>query len=95
METGDGALAGEASGSGGIGACNCVVARLLSHGVNLTNESADLTRCTSLPTWRLEFIEAHLEETVALKDMAASASVTRMHFAAPFRFAMGTSPHER
>src|SRR5579863_3343761 len=54
-------------------------------------------RCVPL-AWRLErameFIEDHLAEPIALKDMAASAGVTRMHFAARFRLAMGTSSHD-
>ena len=77
---------------------DAIIARLLSHGVNSTNTPPGQVRRTSLPTWRLErameFIEAHLAEPISLEDMAASAGVTRMHFAAQFRLAMGTSPHE-
>jgi AraC-like DNA-binding protein len=35
-----------------------------------------------------------LADPIALKDMAASAGVTRMHFAAQFRLAVGSPPHE-
>lgn len=55
-------------------------------------------RCSPLPVWRLKrtfaYIEAHLSERVSLADLAAAAGLTRMHFAAQFRVATGTSPHE-
>jgi AraC family transcriptional regulator len=53
---------------------------------------------TELPKWRmtrvLEFIDAHLGEPIGLADMAQSAGLTRMHFAAQFRQASGLRPHE-
>ena len=56
------------------------------------------SKISALPKWRLkrvmEFIEAHLGETVTLPDLAASAGLTRMHFAAQFRAATGVPPHE-
>jgi transcriptional regulator GlxA family with amidase domain len=51
-----------------------------------------------LPKWRLKravaYIEAHLGEAITLHDLAASAGLTRMHFAAQFRAATGFRPHE-
>ena len=51
-----------------------------------------------LPKWRLkrvvDYIEAHLDETIALADMARAGGLTPMHFAAQFRAAMGHRPHE-
>jgi AraC family transcriptional regulator len=77
---------------------DAIIARLLSHSVNSRTSPRGQVRRSSLPTWRLEramdFIEAHLAEPIGLKDIAASAGVTRMHFAAQFRLAMGSSPHE-
>lgn len=52
----------------------------------------------ALPKWRLkrvrQHVEAHLEETINLADMAAAAGLSRMHFAAQFRAATGYRPHE-
>ncbi|WP_250475054.1 AraC family transcriptional regulator [Caballeronia sp. GAFFF1] len=51
-----------------------------------------------LPRWRLRratgFIEEHLGEKIRLDDIARSAGLSRMHFAAQFRVATGVSPHE-
>jgi len=53
---------------------------------------------TALPAWRLrratDYIEAHLSEAIGLADIADSAGLTRMHFAAQFRLATGLRPHE-
>ena len=55
-------------------------------------------RVNALPKWRLkrvhEYIDAHLEETISLSDMAAAAGLSRMHFAAQFRTATGFRPHD-
>jgi transcriptional regulator GlxA family with amidase domain len=55
-------------------------------------------RVSALPKWRLkrvhEYIDAHLEETISLADMAAAAGLSRMHFAAQFRTATGFRPHD-
>jgi AraC family transcriptional regulator len=52
----------------------------------------------ALPKWRLkrvqEFIGAHLSEPISLADMAATAGLSRMHFAAQFRAATGYRPHD-
>jgi AraC-like DNA-binding protein len=51
-----------------------------------------------LPKWRLkravEFIDAHLADSIGLEDVAQAAGLTRMHFAAQFRAATGLRPHE-
>jgi len=53
---------------------------------------------TKLAPWRLrraiDYLEAHLSESVKLADMAAAAGLTRMHFAAQFRAATSLRPHE-
>lgn len=55
-------------------------------------------RASGLPKWRLcratEYIDAHLAERVPLREIAESAGLSRMHFAALFRLSMGVSPHE-
>lgn len=51
-----------------------------------------------LPNWRLRrvevYIDANIEETVTLADLARVAGLSPMHFAAQFRAATGTRPHE-
>ncbi|BEU27477.1 AraC family transcriptional regulator [Paraburkholderia sp. 22B1P] len=51
-----------------------------------------------LPKWRMtrvmEYVDAHIGEPIGLADMAESAGLTRMHFAALFREASGLRPHE-
>ena len=53
---------------------------------------------SALPAWRLsraiEFIDAHLSESIGLVDIATSTGLTRMHFASQFRRATGMRPHE-
>src|SRR6185369_16223823 len=39
-------------------------------------------------------VDAHLGEKIGLPEMASSAGLTRMHFAAQFRRATGMGPHE-
>jgi AraC family transcriptional regulator len=55
-------------------------------------------RVSALPKWRLkrvhEYVDAHLESTISLSDMAAVAGLSRMHFAAQFRTATGFRPHD-
>ena len=54
-------------------------------------------RRTPLQKWRLkrviDYVEAHLGGPIKLPDLAAAAGLTRMHFAAQFRVAMGMRPH--
>lgn len=51
-----------------------------------------------LPKWRLrrvyEFVEASIAERITLRDLAAAANLSRMHFAAQFRAATGCRPHD-
>ena len=51
-----------------------------------------------LPKWRLarviQYIDTHMEEPIKLANLANAAGLTRMHFAAQFRAAVGMSPHE-
>ncbi len=53
---------------------------------------------SALPSWRLsraiEFVDAHLSESIGLADIAGSTGLTRMHFASQFRRATGMRPHE-
>jgi AraC-like DNA-binding protein len=52
---------------------------------------------SGLPKWRLRravaYIQEHLAEPIGLTEMAASAGLSRMHFAAQFRLATGLRPH--
>jgi AraC-like DNA-binding protein len=52
----------------------------------------------ALPQWRMnrvvEYVDAHLSENIGLADIAGSAGLTRMHFAAQFRRATGMRPHD-
>jgi AraC-like DNA-binding protein len=51
-----------------------------------------------LPNWRLRrveaYVDANIEETVTLADLARVAGLSPMHFAAQFRAATGIRPHE-
>jgi AraC-like DNA-binding protein len=73
-----------------------IVARLLSSASRVT--SSERSRGSKLAQWRLkraiDYVEARLDEPVSLADVAASAGLTRMHFAAQFRAATGLRPHE-
>jgi AraC family transcriptional regulator len=52
----------------------------------------------ALPNWRLrrviDFIETHCDQPITLADLARTAGLSRMHFAAQFRKATGFRPHE-
>ncbi len=54
-------------------------------------------RQTPMPKWRLkrvvEHIDACLDRSISLAEMADVAGLTRIHFAAQFRRTTGTSPH--
>lgn len=54
-------------------------------------------RRTPMPKWRLnrvvEHIEANLDRSISLSEMADVAGLTRIYFAAQFRRTTGTSPH--
>ncbi len=55
-------------------------------------------RRSPLQKWRLkrviEHVDAHLAHPITLADLAAASGLTRMHFAAQFRVAMGVRPHD-
>jgi AraC family transcriptional regulator len=73
-----------------------IVSRLVSR--YFTAVSRQTREPAALPQWRMrstiEFIEAHLSDAIGLAEMAQSAGLTRMHFAAQFRRATGLRPHE-
>ncbi|SEA94435.1 helix-turn-helix domain-containing protein [Paraburkholderia sartisoli] len=75
--------------------CDAMAARLLARAAERMPPTAQ--RAASLPKWRLQraldFIEANLAQPIGLADVAASAGLTRMHFAAQFRSTTGYSPH--
>lgn len=52
----------------------------------------------SLQKWRLkrvvQYVDENLTEKITLQDLATVAGLSRMHFAAQFRAAMGMRPHE-
>jgi len=52
----------------------------------------------ALQKWRLKrvkaFIEGHIDQAISLADLARTAGLSRMYFAARFRVATGLSPHE-
>jgi AraC-like DNA-binding protein len=52
----------------------------------------------SLQKWRLkrvlEYVDHHLAAKITLQDLATVAGLSRMHFAAQFRAAIGMRPHE-
>jgi len=74
-----------------------IVVRLLASasGVGTSERSRQSSK---LAPWRLkraiDYVEARLDEPVSLADVASSAGLTRMHFAAQFRAATGFRPHE-
>lgn len=67
--------------------------------VGITSDEDHVGRnIRSLQKWRLkrvvEYVDEHLGEKITLQDLAAVAGLSRMHFAAQFRVAMGMRPHE-
>ena len=56
------------------------------------------SRVAPLPTWRLKRVEclvdSRLEEPLDLATLAMAAGLSRMHFAAQFRAATGSRPHD-
>jgi AraC family transcriptional regulator len=79
------------------GICSAIIAKLISteHSEHPVEEK---TKISPLPKWRLkrsiEFIDANIGETITLADVAGSAGLTRMYFAAQFRAATGLRPHD-
>jgi AraC-like DNA-binding protein len=74
-----------------------IVSRLLAREFGSIDRAATRRRA-SLPAWRvkraIDYIDAHLSEQLSLSDIAQSAGLSRMHFAAQFRAATGMRPHE-
>jgi AraC family transcriptional regulator len=73
-----------------------IVARLVASAMR--EATAERPKVGKLAQWRLkraiDYVEARLDEPVSLADIAASAGLTRMHFAAQFRATTGLRPHE-
>jgi AraC family transcriptional regulator len=91
-QTSDAALGKVFTDSVSLAIVSRVVARHFTASSGQTREGA------ALPQWRMnrvvEYVDAHLSEPIGLADIAESAGLTRMHFAAQFRRAMGLRPHE-
>ncbi len=73
-----------------------IVARLLAWANR--GAGSEQPKVGRLARWRLkraiDYVEAHLDNPVSLAEVASSAGLTRMHFAAQFRAATGLRPHE-
>jgi AraC-like DNA-binding protein len=73
-----------------------LVARLL-HTANFPGRP-DRMKVAELAHWRLkraiEFIDAGLEQSLSLADIAGASGLSRMHFAAQFKASTGLRPHE-
>ncbi len=73
-----------------------IVSRIIAR--HFSASRRDTRRAAELPSWRMrrvvEYVDAHLADPIGLADMAQSAGLTRMHFAAQFRHATGLRPHE-
>jgi AraC family transcriptional regulator len=73
-----------------------IVARLLA--LHRGSPGAHRPKVAELARWRLlrviEYVEANFAEPVSLNDLAGVAGLTRMHFAAQFRAATGSPPHQ-
>lgn len=73
-----------------------IIAKLLASANRLA--TAERPKVGELSRWRLkraiDYFEAQLGKPVSLADVASSAGLTRMHFAAQFRAATGLRPHE-
>ena len=56
------------------------------------------SRVAPLPGWRLKrvecLVESRLDEPLDLAALATAAGLSRMHFAAQFRAATGSRPHD-
>ncbi|MCL8486268.1 MULTISPECIES: helix-turn-helix domain-containing protein [Bradyrhizobium] len=62
------------------------------------SEGQDSRTVRSLQKWRLrrvmEYVDDNLEAKITLGHLAAAAGLSRMHFAAQFRAAVGMRPHD-
>jgi AraC-like DNA-binding protein len=77
--------------------CLAILTQLLSMRCNRELPGTS-RRMAPLPKWRLkrvvDYVNAHLASRITLADLAGAAGRTRMHFAAQFRVATGTRPHD-
>jgi AraC family transcriptional regulator len=78
--------------------CVAIVTRLIAIRRTSGPPAAPGTRRKALAKWRLkkvvEYVDTYLSHCITLADLAATAGLTRMHFAAQFRMATGLRPHE-
>ncbi len=76
--------------------CMAAAAKLTAEFSN--HESAVRHGAQGLSTWRMrrvrEYVAAHLQDRITLKDMAGAIGLSEMHFAMQFRRACGQRPHE-
>ena len=93
--------ADELGGSHGALYANSVSLAIVARLFALYAEKPDSTsqrNVGALPTWRLkrviDFMETHADEPITLADLAHTAGLSRMHFAAQFRKATNLRPHE-
>lgn len=63
-----------------------------------TGAQVSRRRVSPLPKWKLRNVEAHVDanigERILLSDLAVSAGLSEMHFAAQFKLATGQRPHD-
>jgi AraC family transcriptional regulator len=73
-----------------------IVMRLLGAARRINGQ--ERPKPAGLVKWRLkraiDYVEEHLDEPVSLADIATASGLTSMHFAAQFRVATGSRPHE-
>ena len=92
--------ANRVGGSFGQIYADCISIAIVTRLLAAANGAAAFERpkVGELARWRLkralEYVEAQLDKPVSLADVASSAGLTRMHFAAQFRAATGLRPHE-
>ena len=79
---------------------DCISIAIITRLLASANRPATIERpkVGELARWRLkramDYVEARLDKPVSLADVASSAGLTRMPFAAQFRAATGMRPHE-
>ena len=79
---------------------DCISAAIIARLLASANRpaTAERPKVGELARWRLkraiDYVEAQLDKPLSLADVAASAGLTRMHFAAQFRAATGLRPRE-
>ena len=69
---------------------------ILRRHANILFREPPATECLSFRREHLvrDYIHAHLHERLTLEDLAASAGLSKFHFARQFRASTGTTPHE-